>query len=189
MQIGNQMQLACVSQVALLGGGGCGIHDVPQPTTPLNHNLPLLPWRASALLTSLCTPLALTLVVRIRAGATSCVWENKLIFTLVLRGSDYVTLVTADWSSYFCFSPAPRVETRSQDLPESKAKWAITLQCDTSEASRGQRGKKQVPSLYSRGALRGPHSSVTNMFGRASANEEQEERGENSSRTSATIRC
>lgn len=54
-----------------------------------------------------------------------------------------MTLVTVDWSSYFCFSLAPRVKMRSQDLLESKAKWAITHRCDTSEASRGKRGKNR----------------------------------------------
>lgn len=89
-----------------------------------------------------------------------------------------MALVTVNWSSDFCSSPAPRLKTRSQDLPESKAKWAITLRCDTSEASRGKgKKKKQVPGLCSGGALEGPHSSGVNMFGRASANEEQEERG------------
>ena len=98
-----------------------------------------------------------------------------MIFALVLQGCDYVTLATVDWSSYFCFCLAPRVKTRSQDLPESKAKWAITLQCDTSEASRGK--ENHVPGLCGRGALQSPHSSGVNMFGSASAKEDQEEPG------------
>lgn len=58
-----------------------------------------------------------------------------------------MALVTVDWSSDFCASPAPRLKMRSQDLPESKAKWAITLRCDTSEASRGKENKKKNRSL------------------------------------------
>lgn len=54
-----------------------------------------------------------------------------------------MALVTVDWLSDFCSSLAPRLKTRSQDLPESKAKWAITLRCDTSEASRGKGHKKK----------------------------------------------
>lgn len=62
-------------------------------------------------------------------------------------GGDYVTLATVDQSSYFCFSPVPRVKMHSQDIPESKAKWAITLRCDTSEASWGKKNPKKNRSL------------------------------------------
>lgn len=68
--------------------------------------------------------------------------------------------------SYFYFSRAPQANTRSQDLPESKAKWAITLRCDASEASEG---KKRSLVCAAEG---GAHSSGATTYGSALLNEE-----------------
>lgn len=66
---------------------------------------------------------------------------------LVLRGGggDYVTLVTVNSLFYFYFLRAPRVEHAAAKSAGIKAKWAVSLQCDISEAAEMKRGLSFVP--------------------------------------------
>lgn len=75
-------------------------------------------------------------------------------------------------TSSFYFSRAPQAKTHSQALLESKAKWAITLRCDTSEAS--ERKKRSLVCAAEGGA----HSSDATMYGRALLNEEYRVQGQ-----------
>lgn len=56
-----------------------------------------------------------------------------------------MTLVTVNSLFYFYFSRAPRVENALAKSARIKAKWAITLQCDISEAAEMKRGLSFVP--------------------------------------------